>query len=142
MMWQGVAEALANLALSIGLTIALRSMIGVALGSVIPTVLFGWGLLWGWAAKEAQLSRWQLFCRVVLPAWLGCLPMIACAAALRLQPFWHSGSNIFLVLGEGALVGVVGLAGLWRFGLNAADREKFAGKFLRKLRRKPAPAVA
>jgi O-antigen/teichoic acid export membrane protein len=142
MMWQGVAEALANLALSIGLTIALRSMIGVALGSVIPTVLFGWGLLWGWAAKEAQLSRWQLFCRVVLPAWLGCLPMIACAAALRLQPFWHSGSNIFLVLGEGALVGVVGLAGLWRFGLNAEDREKFAGKFLRKLRRKPAPAVA
>ena len=141
MMWQGVSEALVNLALSITLTLALQSMVGVALGSVIPTVLFGWGLLWGWAAKEANLSRWQLFCLVVLPAWRGCLPMVALAAILRLQPFWASGSNIVLVLVEGAVVGVVGLAGLWKFGLTPEDREKFASKFAGKLRRRvPAPA--
>jgi O-antigen/teichoic acid export membrane protein len=137
MMKQGVAEALSNLALSIGLTVAMRSMVGVALGSVIPTVFFGWFVLWGWAAKEAQLSRWQLFCRVVLPAWAGCLPMVALAAALRLQPWWASGSNTFLVLGEGACVGAVGFAGLWRFGLTAADRERIS----RKLIRKPAAAT-
>jgi len=102
MMWQGVAEALSNLALSIGLTLALHSIVGVALGSVIPTVFFGWGMLWGWAAKEAQITRWRLFCRVVLPAWIGCLPMIALAAVLRFQPFWHSGSNALLVLAEGS----------------------------------------
>jgi O-antigen/teichoic acid export membrane protein len=132
MMRQGVAEALCNLALSIGLTMAMHSMIGVALGSVIPTVFFGWFVLWGWAAKEAQLSRWQLFRRVVLPAWTGCLPMVALAAALRLQPWWASGSNTFLLLGEGALVGAVGIAGLWRFGLTAADREKMVSKLGRK----------
>ena len=142
MMWQGVAEALCNLALSIGLTLAFRSMVGVALGSVIPTVFFGWGLLWGWAAKEARLSRWELFRRVALPAWIGCLPMIALAAALRLQPFWASGSNTFLVLGEGAVVGAAGLAGLWRFGLTAADRERISGKLLGKRRRQAAPAAA
>ena len=140
MMWQGVAEAFCNLALSIGLTLALRSMVGVALGSVIPTVLFGWGLLWGWAAKEAQLTRWALFRRVVLPAWIGCLPMIALAALLRLQPFWHSASNTFLLLGEGAVVGLAGLAGLWQLGLTPEDRESFTSKFAGKLRRRaPAP---
>jgi O-antigen/teichoic acid export membrane protein len=139
MMWQGVTEAFCNLALSIGLTLALRSMVGVALGSVIPTVLFGWGMLWGWAAREAQLARWELFRRVVWPAWLGCLPMIALAAALRLQPFWASGSNTLLVLGEGAVVGAVGLLGLWRFGLTAPEREKMAAKLPGKLRPKPAP---
>jgi O-antigen/teichoic acid export membrane protein len=143
MMWQGVTEASCNLALSIGLTFALRSVTGVALGSVIPTMLFGWGLLWGWAAKEAQLTRWGLFCRVVLPAWRGCLPMVILAVALRLQPFWASGSNTFLVLAEGAVVGAVGLAGLWRFGLTPEDREKFASKLAGKLRRRaPAPAKA
>jgi hypothetical protein len=102
-------------------------------------MLFGWGMLWGWAAREAQLARWELFRRVVWPAWLGCLPMIALAAALRLQPFWASGSNTLLVLGEGAVVGAVGLLGLWRFGLTAPEREKMAAKLPGKLRPKPAP---
>ena len=132
MMKQGVTEALCNLVLSIGLTMALHSMVGVALGSVIPTVFFGWCVLWGWAAKEAQLSRWQLFCRVVLPAWTGCLPMVALAAVLRLQPWWASGSNTFLMLGEGLLVGAVGLFGLWRFGLSAKEREKMSSELRRK----------
>lgn len=139
MMWQGVAEALSNIALSIGLTLVLRSVIGVALGSVIPTVFFGWAMLWGWAAKEAQVSRWGLFCRVVLPAWIGCLPMIVFAAVLRFQPFWASGSNAFLVLGEGAAVGLVGLAGLWQFGLTPADRDEFSRKIKTMVRRPPVP---
>ena len=66
------------------------------------------------------------------PAWTGCLPMVALAAALRLQPWWASGSNTILLLGEGALVGAVGIAGLWRFGLTAADREKMTSKLGRK----------
>jgi len=142
MMKQGVAEALCNLGLSIGLTMALHSMVGVALGSVIPTVCFGWVVLWGWAAKEAQLSRWQLFRRVVLPAWVGCLPMVALAAALRFQPWWASGSNTLLLLGEGAFVGAVGVAGLWRFGLTPAEREKMTGKLGRKfgIKAKGVPA--
>jgi hypothetical protein len=58
--------------------------------------------------------------------------MVALAAALRLQPWWASGSNTFLLLGEGALVGAVGVAGLWRFGLTVADREKMTAKLVRK----------
>ena len=67
--------------------------------------------------------------------------MIALAAAFRYQPFWASGSNAFLVILEGAVVGGVGLIGIWFLTFTPADREKFAGKFLKKLRRgTPAPA--
>lgn len=141
MMWQGVAEAACNLTLSIGLTFVYGSIVGVALGSVIPTVLFGWGQLWGWAAKEAQLSRGALFARVILPAWRGCLPMLALAAAFRFQPWWASGSTTLLVLAEGAIVGLAGLAGLWRFGLTPADRGRVLGRLPGRFRRQPAPAV-
>jgi len=143
MMIQGVSETVINLTLSIGLTFWLRhafgvqwGILGVAIGSVVPTFGFGWGLIWGWAAHEAQITRRQLFRLVVWPAWRGCLPMIAVVLALRLQPFWASGSNTILTLAEGALAGAVGVAGVWRFSFTAAERENYAGKIRRKLGRK------
>ncbi len=139
MMWQGVLEAALNLALSISLTFAFRSILGVAVGSVIPTVLFGWGLLWGWAAKEAAMSRRALFRRVVLPAWLGCLPMVGVALALRFQPWWPSGSNTLLVLTEGAVVGAAGLLGIWSLSLSPAERSQLSTRFRR--RRSPTAAA-
>jgi O-antigen/teichoic acid export membrane protein len=138
MMWQGVAEAVANLALSIGLTWALGSILGVAIGSLVPTVLFGWLLLWRWASQEAGLSRWALFRRVVLPAWLGCLPMILLALAFRLQPWWDSGSRTWLVLAEGACVGAVGLAGIWLLSLTSTERENLIAKVKGRLDRPQA----
>jgi O-antigen/teichoic acid export membrane protein len=137
MMWQGVLEAVANLALSIGLTLWLKSILGVAWGSVIPTFILGWGLLWGWAAREADLSRRALFCRVVLGPWLGCLPMIAVAVGLHCQPWWVSGHNVWLVLAEGGIVGAVGLAGIWQFSLSAQERANFTTQLGRKLGLKP-----
>jgi O-antigen/teichoic acid export membrane protein len=140
LMQQSIFEAAANLILSIGLTFWLRQqfgvewgILGVALGSVIPTFLFGWFLIWGWTAHEAQMTRWALFRSCVLPNWLGCVPMILVALALRLQTFWASGHNTWLMLLEGAVVGAVGAAGLWRFSLKPGDRERV----WQRLRRKP-----
>lgn len=133
MMWQGVFEAAANLALSIGLTVWMRSILGVAWGSVIPTFLLGWGVLWGWAAKEAALSRRVLFYRVVLKAWLGCIPMVLLAALFHFQPWWRSGSSTLLVLLEGAVLGVLGLAGIWQLSLSRDERSRFGARIGRKL---------
>ena len=74
-----------------------------------------------------------MFRRVILPAWRGCLPMVAVAVALRYQTFWASGSNTLLVLAEGAVVGAVGLLGIWQFSFSAAERERYGGKIRRKL---------
>ena len=140
MMLQSVAEAVVNVSLSIGLTFWLRhafgtewGILGVALGSVVPTFSFGWGLIFGWIAHEAQMTRWALFLRVIWPAWRGCLPMVAVAIALRSQTFWHSGGNTLLVMAEGAVVGAVGLLGIWQFSFNAAERESYGAKIRRKL---------
>ncbi len=143
MMFQSVAEGAINLLLSISLTFWIKNtfgvdwgILGVALGSVLPTFIFGWGLLWGWAAHEAQLSRWHLFARVILPAWRGCAPMVAVALAVRFQTFWPSGSNTWLVFAEGAVVGAVGLLGIWFFSFTAAERGRYGGTICRKLGRK------
>ncbi len=128
MMWQGVAEALANVILSIALTWGLRSILGVALGSVIPTIAFGWGILWGWAAKEAGVSRWQLLRIIVLPAWKGCLPLITTAAVLRLQPWWLSQASTPVVLAEAGTLAIVGLLGIWKLSLSPAERKDLAAR--------------
>ncbi|MEI8288840.1 MAG: oligosaccharide flippase family protein [Verrucomicrobiota bacterium] len=140
LMQQSVSEAAANVSLSIGLTYWLRGafgvewgILGVALGSVVPTFLFGWVLIWGWTAHEARLTRWQLFRRAILPNWRGCLPMIAAALALRRQPFWSSGNNTLLMLAESSIVATVGAIGIWRFSLTENERQYVADKFGRKL---------
>lgn len=141
MMQQGVAEAVVNLALSIGLTIWLRNaygvqwgILGVALGSVIPTVVFGWGFIWGWAAKEAHMTGGELFARVILKTWLACIPMALLAAGFRFQHWWSSGSNTLLVALESGVVMAFGAACLWKFALTPAEQAGFAAKFGRKFK--------
>ena len=148
MMRQGVTEAATNIVLSIGLTIWLKhaygaewGILGVALGSVIPTFVYGWGWIWGWAAHEAKISRRSLFKETVVGAWVGCLPMLAVAAAFHFQPFWVSGGNSFLVIAEGAVVGAVGVWGIWRFSLDAFERNDYATRIRSKFgRKKPVSA--
>jgi hypothetical protein len=128
MMWQGVSEALVGLVLSILLTLWLRSILGVAIGALVTALIFGWGQLWGWAAREAGLSRTALFARVILPAWTGCLPMIAAAFALRLQPWWNLQSTLLSFLIEGVILGLLGIAGIWRFSLAPAERARISSR--------------
>ena len=142
MMQQGVIEAVFNLVLSIGLTLWLKAaygpqwgILGVALGSVIPTFVYGWGFIWGWAAKEAGLSRRELFAQVIAKTWLASIPMALLAAALRFQPFWASGSNTFRMLVESSFVVVFGLACLWRIALSPGERASFGAKIGRKFGR-------
>jgi peptidoglycan biosynthesis protein MviN/MurJ (putative lipid II flippase) len=146
MMQQGVIEAAFNLVLSIGLTFWFKyafgvrwGILGVALGSVIPTFVFGWGFIWGWAAKEAGLGRRELFAQVIAKTWLASIPMAVVAAALRFQPFWASGSNTFRMIMESSVVVAFGLVCLWRIALSPGERASFGAKIGRKLGRKLGP---
>ena len=62
--------------------------------------------------------------------------MIAVALAFRCQTFWASGSNPIFTLVEGAVVGGVGLAGVWFLTFNGEERERYAAKILGRLGRK------
>lgn len=138
MMWQGVIEALLNLVLAVVLTATSRSILGVAVGALIPTLGLGWTVLWGWAAREVGLSRLALFSRVVLPAWKACLPMLAALLFLKLQPWWISARTLPLLLLETALTALLGALGLWFLGLAPDDRSRVLRRLLD---RTPNPAT-
>ncbi len=114
LVWASLADAGANLALSL-LLVTRFGITGVAIGTLIPTVVIGWCWVLPLAARFAGLSIWE-FC---LAAYLPTLRVIGAAAALLLALAWiapaqeHAG---FLALAwRGALIGAVTLAGAWPF---------------------------
>ena len=129
LMWLGLAEAAANLGLSIGLVLVFRSVVAVAIGSLLPTLYFGWAHLWPWMARDVELSGWQLFQRTVIPSWAACVPMIAMLGAFKWVVLAPGGSVVVAMFVEATLAGLVALAGVWRVSLNAGEREALAGKF-------------
>jgi len=141
LMWLGVGEAAANLGLSIVLVLYYRSVIAVALGSFIPTLFFGWFSLWPWMAKDAGIGGWELFRRAVIPSWVSCLPMLALLILFKFTfhpaPRWA----LATMLVEGTLAGLLGLAGIWRAGLEPGERTMLGGKFGRRFARAKGAAA-
>lgn len=111
LLWVGVVEALLNIALSLGLALSTGHVAGIALGTLLPSLLLGWGLLWGWAARECGLARRQLFAHCsgrMLPALLPGLGLLFLAhhyglqtaqASLPALALSASGSTLALALG-------------------------------------------
>lgn len=128
LMWQGLSEGVLNIGLSIVLTLWMGTIVGVALGSLIPAVVLGWLILWPWAAREVGLGKLQLFRVSCGRSILACLPMVGVGLGLR----WLSGSSygepewIKSVTGL-AVMAVIGGAGLWKVALNGEERSRVLG---------------
>jgi O-antigen/teichoic acid export membrane protein len=130
------AEALANLVLSVLLVLVFKNVICVVLGSLIPTLLFGWLFLWPRMARETYTRPFELFRTVVARTWASCLPMMALGLLLKLQPWWRSGGTVALMLAEGTVVGLAGAWGLWKFSLTNEERDRILARLQRFSRRK------
>lgn len=139
-MWQGLGEAAANVVFSVGLTwlLVMRgwgsdSVIGVAAGSVLPTVIFGWLLLWRWAAREVGTSAVGLFRETLLRPLLACLPMVVAGAGFRwlMGPSFGDPAWIPCLAGM-AVTGAIGAAGVWIVALEPAERQGIAAKVRRR----------
>lgn len=124
----GIAEALANLLLSIGLVLTFRSVAAVAVGSLIPTLYFGWGRLWPWMAREADCTQLTLWRRAVAPAWTACLPTLLALIALQFVTLAPSAYPALAVFIEGALAGGIALLGTWKIGLRPAERTRLLAR--------------
>ena len=127
--WLGVGEAVANLILSVGLVLYFKSVLAVAIGSLIPTLYFGWVHLWPWMARDVGLGGWELFRRTVIPSWIACVPMLLLLAGLKFVVIFPGGSIMGAMFVEAILAGVVALVGLWRLALQPSEREGLAKKF-------------
>jgi hypothetical protein len=151
LMWQGTGEAALNILFSAGLTLLLvnrgwgnAAIIGVAAGSVLPTMLFGWGLLWRWASKAADVRPWELFRLTLMRPILACLPMLLTGLACRLVMGSAFGSPEWLPCLTGmAITGIAAIAGVWTIALDPTEknqlRQKLPGPFRTPL---PQPKAA
>ncbi len=142
LMWQGLGEAALNILFSTGLTWLLvrrgwgnDAIIGVAAGSVLPTILFGWGVLWRWAAQEAGLGVWALFRLTLLRPLLACLPMLVTGLACRwlIGPQFGNPGWLPCLLGM-AVTGLAAIAGVWGIALDPAEKAKARQKLPARLR--------
>lgn len=142
LMWMGLGEAALNLALSISLALLFKNVISVALGSLIPTILFGWFLLWPWVARDVSLRPWQLFRETVLPAWIACIPCALVLTAPLLFPALEI-ENIWLrILLMGSAGGLTSILCLWSGTLTAAERRTLRSRLPSPFRKTPAALQA
>ncbi len=121
LMWLGVGEAVANLGLSIGLVAVFHNIVGVAVGSLLPTLAIGWFRLWPWMAREAGLTGGQLFRQAVWPVWLACLPMLALLLGLESL---RTANHWLVLFTHGPAAALAALAGIWLWALNPEERAR------------------
>ncbi len=122
LMWLGLGEAVANLALSIGLVLAFGSVVCVAIGSLVPTLCFGWLHLWPWVAREAGLRPGELFRQTILPAWLGSVPLLVLLVVMAGLPVVPPANPWLILFAHGPAAAVVGVWGLWTWALSEPER--------------------
>ncbi len=132
LMVQGVCEAAANLILSVVLTVWIKrawgadwAIVGVALGSLLPTAVFGWSFLWRWTARELGIGYFRLFGRIVIRIWAACLPVAGLALWTHAQlPAVRSGDALPVLTSAAASL-LVGVAGIWFWALSPGERRKW-----------------
>lgn len=128
LMWLGLGEAVANLVVSLALVLWLRNVAAVALGSLLPTLWFGWVHLWPWQARESGLSSIELLKKTVLPAWIAALPVLGILmlfTRFHLSPGGNPTAAMFI---EGGIAGVIALGSLWTLAMTDAERARLRRK--------------
>lgn len=123
--WLGLGEAGMNVGLSVFLVWKLQSILGVCYGSLIPALFFGWVFLWPWTAREAGCGYFRLMGEVIFPVWVGCVPMLAFLSGMQMWQQWAARPNFFWVMAESVVALGLALAGLWRWGMQDPERDKF-----------------
>lgn len=139
LMWLGLGEAIANLALSIALVWWFGNVLAVAVGSLLPSLYFGWVYLWPWMAREGGMRSWHLLKQAVFPAWLGCLPMLGTLLLLKGVALAPGGHALAAMVVESLIAMVAALAGLWFLCLRQVEREAM-GQLLVKLKLRRTPS--
>jgi O-antigen/teichoic acid export membrane protein len=133
-----VGEAALNLALSIGLVLYFKNVLCVALGSLISTMIFGWFFIWPLAAREAEMSCWQLARTVLIPIWLASLPLVAFLLLGRFIPLLDFRTSTILLLAQCIVATLIAAFCLWHRALTTSERDHLIARFGKFFRITPA----
>lgn len=116
-------EATLNMILSLLFLLWLRNPIAVALGSLIPALVFGWFVLWPWAAREIGMAPGKLIARTIFPALRASAPLLAFGGVYLFGKTIDSNRTVLAFLLEAFVAVVIGAIGTWRLGLDFDERE-------------------
>ena len=121
-----IGSAAANLALSL-LLVRPFGTLGVAVGTLIPTVVAALGFTAPYAMRVIGIGARQMLRHAVLPALLPALPAAAVVYGLRRLVEPTALLTLAIVAGGGLLTYAVGY---WRVGASATERKAY-GKLVR-----------
>ncbi|MBK8040807.1 MAG: oligosaccharide flippase family protein [Verrucomicrobiaceae bacterium] len=140
LMWLGIGEAVANLALSITLVLVFRNVVSVAVGSLIPTLYFGWFKLWPWMSRDIGISPLRLLREALLAPVLCSLPAVLILAIAPHFPPLQGGLLLTTIL-PGGLAATVTVGALWQAALKSEERLAIRRRFFKPKATKPLAAV-
>lgn len=123
--------AVSNLVLSVVL-VRWYGLIGVAIGTLIPIVVFSIFVVFPAACKRVELSRWTVFRESIWPAtW----PALVMAGFILLARPHGNGSWRWLV-GQAFLAALIYAALFWRFAISRTERDWYFNKVKEVFRRR------
>ncbi len=128
LMWLGVGEAVANLGLSIALVFAFRNVASVAIGSLIPTLFFGWFKLWPWMSRDIGISPLRLLRESVLTPALCSLPAVLVLGTMNNLPQLQNNLLLSTLLPTGFAATLTAIA-LWHVALKPEERVAVRRRF-------------
>ena len=116
-----LSEALANLALSV-ILVRRFGLLGVAVGTAIPVFIANLFVITPAACRQTGVGVFEFARSVAVAPLVGTLLAALWGSVLRaaLPP-----ESLPLILGEGAMVGVVYFVAVWTLGFNHAVRERY-----------------
>ena len=132
-----LSMAISNLVLSVVL-VRWYGLIGVAIGTLIPMVVFPLFVVVPAACRRVQLSRWTLFRESVWPAaW----PAIVMAGFI-LVARRYGDSSLRLLLAEAMLAAGIYAALFLRFAISRNERDWYFNKLKEVFRRRSVPSTS
>ncbi|MBK8092271.1 MAG: oligosaccharide flippase family protein [Verrucomicrobiaceae bacterium] len=127
LMWLGIGEAVANLLLSITLVLSFRSVVSVAIGSLIPTLFYGWFKLWPWMARDIGIHPLRLLKETLFAPLLCSLPAVV---ILGIAPYFFpaQGDLLLSTILPGSMAGIITMGTLWQAALKSEERTAIRGR--------------
>jgi O-antigen/teichoic acid export membrane protein len=128
-------EALANLILSVTLVLIFKAqgftypILGVAIGSLIPSVVIGWFFLWPWASRYAGVGGEHLANHVLFRNVAACMPVVLYGTLCHVLPGAYFQDNQLMFFIEAGFAVVIAGLSIWYGSLTDADRAKFREQY-------------
>lgn len=137
----GLQEAAFNVILSLVCMKVFGGPVGVASGTLIASLVFGWGPLWQWACEELETSSWSLIRQTITPSILCQIPgaiLLICFNQIELSlPFPSLVRGLLAALTFAVPYFIM----VWKFVLAGNEKDLIRARFPAARLRHPIPTL-